>query len=80
MEARRFTRSFNSTIGGVCGGLGKYFNIDPVLVRAVFLLLLFMGGGGGLLYIILWIITPQEIIYSPYQSKNDGNKKINTKL
>jgi len=78
MEAKRFTRSFNGTIGGVCGGLGKYFDVDPVLVRAAFLLLLFMGGGGGLLYIILWIIAPQEIIYSPYQNENNGNKTINT--
>ena len=72
MEAKRFTRSLNGVIAGICGGLGKYFNIDPVLVRAAFLLLLFMGGGGGLLYIILWIITPKEIITypPPYQNQN----------
>ena len=79
MEAKKFTRSFNSVIGGVCGGLGNYFEIDPVLVRAAFLLLFFMGGG-GILYIILWIIAPKEIIYSPYQNENNGNKEINAKL
>ncbi len=47
-------------IAGVCGGLGKYFSVDPVIVRLVFLLLLFLGGSGFLLYLILWIIVPEE--------------------
>ena len=47
-------------IAGVCGGLGKYFSVDPVIVRLVFLLLLFLGGSGFLLYLILWIIVPDE--------------------
>ena len=47
-------------IAGVCGGLGKYFSVDAVLVRLVFLLLLFLGGSGFLLYLILWIIVPDE--------------------
>ena len=47
-------------IAGICGGLGKYFSVDPVIVRLVFLLLLFLGGSGFLLYLILWIIVPEE--------------------
>jgi phage shock protein C len=44
----------------VCGGLGRYFSVDPVIVRLVFLLLLFLGGSGFLVYLILWIIVPDE--------------------
>ena len=70
METKRFTRSYHGAIAGVCGGLGNYFNLDPVLVRAIFLLLFFFGGGGGLLYIILWIIAPRDITPAPpYQNE-----------
>lgn len=47
-------------IAGVCGGLGEYFSIDPVLIRALFVLLAFMGGFGVVLYILLSFITPEE--------------------
>jgi phage shock protein C len=46
-------------IGGVCGGLGRYVGIDPVLFRLAFVLLLLLGGSGILLYIIAWIIIPE---------------------
>ena len=59
MEVKKLTRSFKGVIAGVCGGLGNYFNVDPVIIRAIFLFLLLVGGG-GLLYIILWIIVPSE--------------------
>jgi len=45
---------------GVCGGLGQYFNIDPVIVRIVFVILTFFSGIGLLLYIILIIVVPRE--------------------
>jgi phage shock protein PspC (stress-responsive transcriptional regulator) len=45
-------------IGGVCSGLAAYTNIDPVIMRLVFVVLLFMGVG-ALAYIILWIVVPE---------------------
>jgi len=48
----------NRVIAGVCSGLGYYFNIDPVLIRVVFVVLLFVGFG-PLGYIILWIVIPK---------------------
>lgn len=56
---RLFRDPDNKYIGGVCGGLGTYFNVDPVWMRIIFLLMLFSGGFGLLLYIILWIIIPK---------------------
>jgi phage shock protein C len=49
-------------IAGVCGGLAKYFDIDPTIVRVLFVVSIFIGGGGILAYIILWIVVPEEQI------------------
>ena len=46
-------------IGGVCGGFGEYFDIDPVIIRIIWFILL-LGGVGLLAYIIAWIIIPIE--------------------
>ncbi|MCP4141890.1 MAG: PspC domain-containing protein [Chloroflexi bacterium] len=47
-------------IGGVCGGLGRYFEIDPTIVRLFFALIFFGYGAGGMIYLLLWIIMPDE--------------------
>jgi phage shock protein C len=46
-------------IFGVCSGIADYLNIDPVLVRLIFVLLALTGGHGILVYLILAIIMPQ---------------------
>jgi phage shock protein C len=48
----------NKTIAGVCGGIAEYFDIDPVLVRLIFILFFFIGGAAILAYIIGMIIMP----------------------
>ena len=45
-------------IGGVCGGLGEFLELDPVLFRAAFLVLAVVGGLGILLYLVLWLLIP----------------------
>ena len=50
----------NRVLGGVCGGIGEYFEIDPVIVRLIFLILFFVGGVGFLGYLIAWIIIPER--------------------
>lgn len=47
-------------IGGVCGGLGRYLGIDPVLLRIAFVILAIAGGGGVVLYIVSWILIPEQ--------------------
>lgn len=44
--------------GGVAGGLGEYFDIDPTIIRLIFVLFFAFGGSGFLIYIILWLILP----------------------
>lgn len=60
MEAKRLTRSTTDRqIAGVCGGIGEYLGVDPMLVRILFLFLL-LGGEGLLIYGVLWLIMPED--------------------
>ncbi|MEI6695413.1 MAG: PspC domain-containing protein [Bacteroidota bacterium] len=59
METKRLLRStVNRVIGGVCGGIGDYFNVDPVIIRILFVLTAIFGAG-IIIYIILWIMMPE---------------------
>lgn len=46
----------NRIIGGVCGGLGAYFDFDPIILRVLFALAFLFAGFGILVYVILWIV------------------------
>ena len=61
-DAPRRLRRSNSDrmVGGVAGGLGRYFDLDPVLFRIAFVVLVFAGGAGILAYLGLWLITPTD--------------------
>ncbi|WP_372934285.1 PspC domain-containing protein [Mariniphaga sediminis] len=49
-------------LGGVCGGLGAYFNMDPVILRIIFAVLFFATSGAALLaYLVLWIAVPKAV-------------------
>ena len=58
---RLYRSNTDKVIGGVAGGLGDYLNIDPVIVRVLFVLLAIFGGSGVLIYIILWIVIPAQV-------------------
>ena len=47
-------------IAGVAGGLGRYFDIDPLIFRVVLVVLAVFGGSGLLLYAIGWLLIPEE--------------------
>ena len=53
-------RSTDRVIGGVAGGLGDYFNVDPLLLRIGFVGLMIFGGAGLVLYVIAWLLIPVE--------------------
>jgi phage shock protein PspC (stress-responsive transcriptional regulator) len=48
----------NRILGGVCSGMAAYFNIDPVIIRVIFVVLLFAWGVAGVIYIVLWALLP----------------------
>lgn len=58
---RRLLRSpRNKVIGGVAGGLGDYFKVDPIVFRILFAVTTLFGGAGFAAYVIAWIVVPQD--------------------
>jgi phage shock protein C len=45
-------------LAGVCGGIGDYLDMDPTVIRVIFVLAFFIFGGGLWVYLILWLIIP----------------------
>lgn len=66
---KRLLRSRKNRIfGGVCGGIGEYFEIDPNIVRLVWILISLAGVVPGvLLYLLAWIVLPEDEETEPYQ-------------
>ncbi|HYQ57297.1 MAG TPA: PspC domain-containing protein [Draconibacterium sp.] len=65
-EAKRKRRLYRDpehrVLGGVCGGLGAYFSMDPVILRIIFVVLfLITSGAAALAYLILWIAVPKAM-------------------
>lgn len=52
--------STNRVLAGVAGGLGEYFDIDPTIIRIVFIILTVFGGSGILIYLVLWLVMPGD--------------------
>ena len=65
----------DKVLGGVCGGLGAYFTIDPVIIRILFVLIFFLGGSGVLVYLVLWIVVPKA--YSTAQRLEMKGEEVN---
>jgi phage shock protein C len=64
LAKRHFARySADKKIAGVCAGVARYFDIDPTLLRAVWLLCVLLGGSGLIAYIVLWIVMPLDPEY-----------------
>src|SRR5690606_30841933 len=59
-KERLYRSREKKVIGGVAGGLGEYLNIDPVILRVLFVIFAIINGLGILLYILLWIVVPEE--------------------
>ncbi len=61
MVDKRIYRSRKEKIlGGVCGGIGEYLDIDPVIIRLIAIILFFAYGSGILIYLCAWILIPLE--------------------
>jgi len=66
VRTQRLRRSLaDRWIGGVCGGLGEYFDLDPTVVRVAYVLLSIFSAGfpGILVYLILWFLIPEREYY-----------------
>ncbi|MBR5635177.1 MAG: PspC domain-containing protein [Prevotella sp.] len=49
-------------IAGICGGIADYFDVDPAMVRLIYLLLSFFSAGfpGFMIYLVLWFVMPKD--------------------
>jgi phage shock protein PspC (stress-responsive transcriptional regulator) len=57
---KRLTKSNDKKLFGVCGGIGKYFDVDPTIIRVIFLIAVLGYGTGVLLYVVLALLMPEE--------------------
>ena len=76
MNKKLFRSRSDSTIAGVCGGLGEYFNIDPTFLRIIFVLLIFADGIGIIAYIIAWIVMPQRPLEAAGVEPQEKNEPV----
>jgi phage shock protein C len=60
MQPRLTRNTDEKMIAGVSGGLAEYFNVDPVIVRLIFVLLTLTSGFGIPVYLVLWLIMPEQ--------------------
>lgn len=59
MTKRLYRSTKERMLGGVCGGLGEYFDVDPTIIRLIAVVFA-LSGAGVLAYIIAWIIIPEQ--------------------
>ena len=73
---KKLMRSADAKIGGVCGGLAEYLDVDPTVVRLVWCLIAFFTGlvPGTIVYLVMWLVLPpapkpgMEVIVPPVTS------------
>ena len=58
MQKKLYKSNKNKVFTGTCGGIGEYLNIDPTIIRLIFVIVLFFGGTGILVYIVAALIIP----------------------
>ena len=76
MSSQKLYRSqANKVFAGVCGGLAEYFDVDPVVIRIIFVLMVLFGGSGVLLYIVAIFIVPKRP-YQPQPTASDQTMPV----
>jgi len=85
MEKRLYKSANDKVLAGVCGGIGEYFEIDPVLIRILWVISAFVGGAGILAYIVAAIVMPskegqdnEKTYESTYKASNATGTKSET--
>lgn len=62
MQKKLYRSNTDIKLCGVCGGLAEYFDIDPTIIRLIFIFLTLFGGGGLLIYLICALVIPKSPI------------------
>ena len=61
MKKRLYKSSTDKKVCGVCGGIADYFDVDPTVIRLIWVIFTLVGGSGLIAYIIAAIIMPDEM-------------------
>lgn len=61
MKKRLCKSSTDKKVCGVCGGIANYFDVDPTVIRLIWVIFTLVGGSGLIAYIIAAIIMPDEM-------------------
>lgn len=73
-------RGSDRIIAGVCSGLGHYFDIDPILVRMVFVVLTIANGIGILIYLVLWFLMDPPAAPAGNRSAGDRLRSMGDEI
>ena len=79
MQKKLYRSRKDYMIGGVCGGIAEYFEIDSTLVRLLAVLIVLLGGAGVIAYIIAWIIipkNPEQVSDEDFEKREKLKEKI----
>lgn len=75
MNKRLYKSNTNKVLFGTCGGIGEFFNIDPTVIRIIFIVVTFACGSGILIYLISSLIIPNCIDnFDNFQDFEQANK------
>ncbi len=82
---KKLSRSENDKlVSGVCGGIGEYFDVDPTLIRLLFILVLLINAitsafssliAGVIVYVMAWLIIPENFSKPKETQKGAGKAK-----
>lgn len=77
---RLYRSNTDRMIAGVAGGFAEYFNLDPAIIRILFVLLLLFEGGGLVIYLILWLVLPTHKRALAHATKTSSPTPKNSRL
>lgn len=80
MREKLYRSRTNKIFGGVAAGLGDYLNIDPTIVRVLFVASILLSGIGILLYIILWIVIPEENVFASFNTNTSQSEQASDNI
>lgn len=78
MEKKLQRSRKHKVFAGLAGGLGEYLDIDPIIVRVIFVLITIFHGVGLIIYIIMWIVIPEEpfdVLFTQQDQNSTENSK-----
>ena len=72
MKKRLYKSSTDKKVCGVCGGIANYFDVDPTVIRLIWVIFTLVGGSGLIAYIIAAIIMPDEMKHKMIENRKEN--------